>query len=55
MSAREREEAVYKAYVALEYCGAHRQFAALLATYYIPMETWYIRVIIDKVCQLSQL
>ncbi|KAI5824704.1 COG4-domain-containing protein [Schizophyllum commune Tattone D] len=53
VSAREREEAVYKAYVALESCGAHRQFAALLATYYIPMETWYIRVIIDKAHRLS--
>ncbi|KAL1755392.1 COG4 transport protein-domain-containing protein [Schizophyllum commune] len=29
------------------------QFAALLATYYIPMETWYIRVIIDKAHRLS--
>ncbi|KAL1717255.1 COG4 transport protein-domain-containing protein [Schizophyllum commune] len=29
------------------------QFGALLATYYIPMETWYIRVIIDKAHRLS--
>ncbi|TRM61706.1 COG4 transport protein-domain-containing protein [Schizophyllum amplum] len=34
----ERDDAVCEAYIALESTAAHRQFAALLSSYYIPMD-----------------
>jgi hypothetical protein len=29
---------------------SHQLFEGLLTTYYVPLEIWYIRTIIDKVC-----
>jgi len=33
----------------LESSHSHREFDELLATCYVPMETWYTRTIVDKV------
>jgi hypothetical protein len=33
----------------VESSRSHQEFDELLITYYVPMETWYMRTIIDKV------
>ncbi|KII88790.1 hypothetical protein PLICRDRAFT_638384 [Plicaturopsis crispa FD-325 SS-3] len=37
----------------IEATTSHRLFEDILSTYYIPLETWYIRTIIDKAQRLS--
>ncbi|KAG1903982.1 COG4-domain-containing protein [Suillus fuscotomentosus] len=37
----------------VESTRSHQEFDELLATYYVPMETWYMRIIIDKAHRLS--
>lgn len=39
----------------VESSRSHQEFDELLVTYYVPMETWYMRTIIDKVFVLAHI